>query len=263
MAGVTRRELDGPAGRLSWLDAPGADADATPVLLVHPINLQAACWERVAAGLAPRRCVAPDLRGHGSSAADGPFGLVEWAADCVAVLDAAGVERAHVVGGSLGGTIAVRLAATLPERVASVTAIGSTLAVEGADLDAVVAILREKGVPGMFREVVPQISVAPGTSPELIEELLALANPNGPDTVIAIWQAVLATDARALAADVCCPVLVVSGELDRTCPPGQARELAERTGGRLELIPGVGHLPMLESPDALLALLRPHLDAAG
>ncbi|MEZ5101764.1 MAG: alpha/beta fold hydrolase [Thermoleophilia bacterium] len=262
MAAATRHELDGPAGRLSWLRAGEAGAGGSPVLLVHPINLQAACWERVVAGLAPRRCVAPDLRGHGRSAADGPFGLAEWTADCVAVLDAAGIERAHVVGGSLGGTIAVALAAMLPERVASVTAIGSTLAVEGADLDAVVAILREKGVAGMFREVIPQISVAPGTSPELIEELLALANPNGPDTVIAIWQAVLATDARARAHDVRCPVLVVSGELDRTCPPEQARELAERTGGRLELIPGVGHLPVLESPDALLDLLRPHLAAA-
>ena len=114
----------------------------------------------------------------------------------------------------------------------------------------------------MFREVIPQISVAPGTPDDVVEEILSLANPNGPETVTAIWQAALATDARALAARLRCPVLVVAGELDRTCPPEQARELAERTRGRLALIPGVGHLPMLESPDALLDLLRAHLAAA-
>jgi 3-oxoadipate enol-lactonase len=233
------------------------------VLLIHPINLRAGCWIYVVAGLAPRFCLVPDLRGHGGSTPSGPFGVEEWAADCVAMMDALEIQRAHVVGGSLGGTIGVYLAATLPDRVASVTAVGSTLAVEGADLESVLSSLQEKGVAGMFRDVIPQISVAPGTSSEVIEEILSLANPNDVDTVAAIWSAVISTDVRHLAEAVRCPVAVVTGELDLTCPREQAEEMARLVGARLVLIPGVGHLPMLERPQALIDELSRHLAATG
>jgi pimeloyl-ACP methyl ester carboxylesterase len=252
-------DVAGPAGKLAGLTFGSPGAGGTPVLLIHPINLRGRCWAHVAGGLEPRYCIAPDMRGHGGSTPRGPFGLEEWAADCVAVLDALGIERVHAVGGSLGGTIAVYLAATLPDRIASVTAIGSTLAVEGADLESVLSILREHGVTGMFREVIPKISVAPGTPDEVIEEILSLANPNDVETVAAIWAAVISTDARHLAGAVRCPVEVVTGELDLTCPRDQAEEMARLLGARLVVLPGVGHLPMLERPQALVDELSRHL----
>jgi pimeloyl-ACP methyl ester carboxylesterase len=255
-------DLAGPAGRLAGFTY-GARGDEKPLLLIHPINLRGRCWELVAAGLAPRFCAAPDLRGHGESSPDGPFGIEQWAADCVTVMDALGIERAHIVGGSLGGTIGVYLAATVPDRVASVAAVGSTLAVEGADLESVLVLLEEKGVAGMFREVLPQISVAPGTSPVVIEATLSLANPNDADTVTAIWSAAISTDVRALAGDVGCPVTVITGELDATCPPEQAEEMASRLGGALVRLAGLGHLPMLEAPQALTDELEAHLARSG
>jgi 3-oxoadipate enol-lactonase len=259
---MERFEIDGPAGRLrGWVDGP-RDGGPLPVLFAHPINLQGACWDGVAGALEPARfCLLPDLRGHGSSDPGGPYGLEHWAADLLAVLDHFGVERAHVVGGSLGGPLAVYLAAEVPDRVASITAIGAALRIEGADVSAVLEVLREKGVQGMFREVIPEISVAPGTEQAVIERILELANPNDVDTVGAIWGATIASDAGPYAPAVRCPALVLTGEHDKTCTPEQGAEMARRLGTELEIMPAVGHLPMVEAPAALARIVSERLRA--
>jgi pimeloyl-ACP methyl ester carboxylesterase len=256
-------DIPGPAGRLRGWTAGARDADRLPVLFVHPINLQGASWEGVAAALDPPRfALMPDMRAHGGSDAAGPFGLEEWGSDLLAVLDHFEVPRAHVVGGSLGGPLAIWLAATHPERVASITAIGSALAIEGDDVEAVLDVLREKGVQGMFREVIPVISVAPGTDTAVIERILELANPNDVETVGAVWGATIAADSAPLAPRVTVPALVISGEHDKTCTPDQGREMATALETELVMMPGVGHLPMVEAPAALAALVSPHLDSA-
>jgi pimeloyl-ACP methyl ester carboxylesterase len=113
-------------------------------LFIHPINLQGLAWESVAAALgADRRCLLPDLLGHGRSTARSPFGVDAWVDDLVAVLDHFDVPRCHAVGGSLGGALAVALAARAPERVVSIGAFGSTLTVAGEGLATVLSVLRE------------------------------------------------------------------------------------------------------------------------
>lgn len=255
-------EFQGPAGRLRGWTAGSPDVDSTPILFAHPINLQGACWSDVAGELsADRFCLMPDMRGHGKSDPGGPYGLEHWGADLVAAMDEQGVERAHVVGGSLGGPLAVYLAATQPDRVASIVSMGGALLIEGADVDAVLDVLREKGVKGMFREVIPEISVAPGTDRAVIDRILELANPNDVETVGAIWRATIASDARPFADGVRCPVLVISGEHDKTCPPEQGEAMARALGTELTVLDGVGHLPMVERPAQLTAVIARHLDA--
>jgi len=256
--------IDGPAGRLRGWTAGPRDSGRLPILFVHPINLQGACWEGVAAAMEPPRfSIMPDMRGHGASDPQGPYGLAEWGSDLTAALDHFGVERAHVVGGSLGGPLSVYLAATYPERVASITAIGSALKIEGEDVSAVLEVLRERGVQGMFRDVIPEISVAPGTDQAIIERILELANPNDVDTVAAIWGATISSDSAPLAPKVRCPAMVISGEFDKTCTPEQGQAMAEALGVELRTLSGVGHLPRVESPAALAALVSEHLAAAG
>ena len=68
------------------------------------------------------RCIAPDNRGTGhSDAPPGPYDLVRMADDAIAVLDAEGIERAHIVGASMGGVIAQIIGVMHPERVRSLT----------------------------------------------------------------------------------------------------------------------------------------------
>lgn len=255
--------IPGPAGVLAGWTMGQPTGEQAPILFIHPINLQGSCWKEVCGQLSRRRlCLMPDLRGHGSSSAAGPYGIDEWSDDCLAVLDHFGVERAHIVGGSLGGPLAVNLAATAPERVVSISAIGSALTIRGEDVSAVLDVIAEKGVRGMFREVIPRISVAPHTPEAVIERILEAANPNDGETVAAIWGATIAADVTDAADAVACPAQVITGEHDVTCTPEQGEEMARRLRTKLVTMPGVGHLPMYEAPDVLARLVAENLESA-
>jgi lipase len=96
----------------------GSPADDAPVLAIHGITASHRAWALVAAAH-PGAVIAPDLRGRGGSGSlPGPYGTVAHAADCIAVLDALGIERATVVGHSMGGFVAAVLAHRYPSRVA-------------------------------------------------------------------------------------------------------------------------------------------------
>jgi pimeloyl-ACP methyl ester carboxylesterase len=89
------------------------------IIAIHGISASAVSIQPLADRLASRfRVVAPDLRGRGRSAAlPGPFGMAAHAADMVALLDHLGLERAVILGESMGGYVAVQLAVSHPERV--------------------------------------------------------------------------------------------------------------------------------------------------
>ena len=124
----TLREVRGDAGPLAVWEWPGGDP---PALLLHGIGNYGRYWEAFAEAVGGRlRLIAPDARGHGDSAkpqgaaAGGPdphvteaYAPSAFVGDAIAVLDACGVERAGVIGHSMGGFHAAVLAATHPERV--------------------------------------------------------------------------------------------------------------------------------------------------
>lgn len=253
--------LNGPAGRLTgWTSGISQEQSLTPVLFIHPINLAGICWTEVVSRLEPQRfCILLDLRGHGGSDAHPPYGVEAWTEDCFAVLDHFKMQHVHLVGGSLGGPLAVVIAARAPTRIVSIAAFGSALQIAGADLAPLIGMLDEKGVQETFRELIPAFSVAPDTSPELIEHIVQITNPNDAQTVAAILAAALATDVRDAARAVRCPALVVTGEHDKTCLPEQGAEMAKALGTELVLMPSIGHLPMLEAPEATAALISRHL----
>jgi pimeloyl-ACP methyl ester carboxylesterase len=113
------------------------------VLLIHGITASHRAWDSVVPELDGMRLIAPDLRGRGRSRdLAGEAGLAAHADDLAAVLDALGVERALVVGHSMGAFVAVVLADRHPDRVSRLLLVdgGLPLAVpEGMDLDALIA----------------------------------------------------------------------------------------------------------------------------
>jgi 3-oxoadipate enol-lactonase len=112
-----------------WYDETG---EGPPLVLLHLGVVDARIWEPVLPLLAERhRVIRYDQRGFGRSPRpDGPYSLVD---DLVAVLDAAGVEKASLVGASRGGNIALATTVEHPERVAALILVGSGLS--GAQLD--------------------------------------------------------------------------------------------------------------------------------
>ena len=166
----------------------------------------------------------------------------------------------HAVGGSLGGPLACCLAAARPELVLSVTAIGSSLNFEGVDVEAVLDMFDRFGVRGTFERVFPEITFGPDCPPEVIERGIALANPNDVDTVKRVWLATITSDATPQARAVQCPSLVLTGEFDATCTPAMGLELARALRTEQTLMPDIGHMPMLECPERVAALLADHFD---
>ncbi|WP_084144932.1 alpha/beta fold hydrolase [Amycolatopsis jejuensis] len=252
-------------GRLSVVRTTG-NRPGDPLVLLHPINSAAVVWTDVAA-LVDRPVVAVDLRGHGESAPLEPF-TVEggYAPDVLAVLDALDLDRVHLAGGSLGGTISVALAALYPEQVLSVTTFGSTLGtgVPAEAIDEMVAELRQKGTANYFADLVPQIiGQAHLGSPRVREVMATAVGTRAESVVAAILHGAFGADIRHLAGKVSAPVLAVAGTEDPTCPPDMSRELADATGGTVRILPGVGHLPMLEEPSRVAEILRDHTGAVA
>jgi pimeloyl-ACP methyl ester carboxylesterase len=254
-------EVAGPAGSIVGVDlTPDGDASGLPVLLVHGINMSRDVWTGVAALLARnRRVVAFDLRGHGQSDKVGPFTADDYADDALAVLDERGIDRAHVVGTSFGGSTAAAMAVKAPDRVASVASFGGALAVDGLDLDGAVGVLRQVGVRDFFAALLPQASFAPGTDQGLIDRALdAASNGRDVDTVIAVTTAALTADTTVTAQAVSAPALVVTGEHDMTCPVPAGQAVADAWRTELVVLEGRGHVVSMECPDDVAQLIERH-----
>lgn len=110
------RTVDGPAGPLAVWEWPGGEP---ATLLLHGVGNYGRYWDAFAREIGGRlRLIAPDARGHGDSARpDDGYAASDFVADAVCVLNSLGVDRALVVGHSMGGYHATMLAATHPERV--------------------------------------------------------------------------------------------------------------------------------------------------
>lgn len=250
--------------RIAW-EATGA---GSPVLLIHGLGYARWGWEPIMGGLSARhRMISFDNRGIGASdVPPGPYTMADMAADALAVLDAAGVDRADVVGTSLGGMVAQELAVTAPDRVERLVLLCTTpgfsaelpvpagtrqLMVEAATLPPAVALRRF---------VVNALGEAP--DPGIVERILAyrLAAPQDP----AGWAAQAAAGASFQLGDrgplIGAPTLVVTGSADRVVDPSSSEVLARLIpGARLEVIDGAGHLFFWERPDETCALILEHL----
>lgn len=239
-----------------------------PLLLVHGLGYARWGWEPVAEPLAERfEVLLFDNRGIGGSAAPpGPYTAAELAADAVGVLDEAGVERAHVLGTSLGGMVAQELALAWPERVDRLVLACTTpggphalpmpeqtvmLMAEAPSLEPLVALRR-------FVEN----ALAPGAPQELVERILAhrvrTAQPR--EAWLAQAAAGLGFDACDRLAAIAAPTLVLHGDADAVVAVGNAELLAERIpGARVELFERAGHMFFWEQPERFVSVVTEFL----
>ncbi|WP_051791883.1 alpha/beta fold hydrolase [Amycolatopsis jejuensis] len=251
---TTRFTVDGPAGPISALHWPG---EGTPALLLHPVNTAAAVWAEVAPALS-REVVALDYRGHGASGPGPSYLPGDYAADALAVLDHLGWDRVHLVGGSIGGAVCAEVAARRAEKVRSIACFGSALRIgmPETDLEPLLSELGRLGTDAWFRQRGPGM-LGPLARPGSAERLAALAGGRDPAMVADIVRATFCqADSRAVAASLPrYPAFVAVGAYDSTCPAPMAYELAGALGTGVMVLPGIGHLPMLEAPEEVAALL--------
>jgi lipase len=158
-------------------------ADGPPVLMVHGVTNTGRRFRELAEEhLAGLRVLAPDLRGHGLSTWDPPWGAERHVADLLETLDRAGVQRPVVVGHSFGGMLGLHLAATAPERVAALVLLDPAVALDPARAGAEAEAARtDEGWAGVEEARAARLSLRPPQSRHTVEEDLATFLREGPD----------------------------------------------------------------------------------
>ena len=229
------------------------------MVCLHGWGLHGGFWEAVLRRLG-EGAQAPDLPGHaGAPLPTGGFGLsalTDWAAGLVE-------GPALWLGWSLGGLIALSLAAARPERVAGLVLVGATpcflarpcwraglapevLAGFARDLEAdyrgtlarFLALQVGRDAPGrsLLRRMRQVLEARPQPAPAVLRDGLALLE---------------ATDLRPRLAGIRCPAVVVHGTRDRLVPVAAGRYLALRLGAAWRPVPGAGHAPLLSHPEVV------------
>ena len=247
------------------------------MLWLQGLNAPAAAWAvQLAHFSRTHRCIAPDARGVGKSdAPEGPYSTRQLADDALRVLDACAVERAHVVGLSLGGAAGQELALAHPARVRSLALLAS--------------FPRQAPRPRALMESWRRLYALLAQSPELREAWEKQAYAwlfserywrNEPAVRAALRfaasqplqsvqgfrgqiDAALAHDAASRLPQLAVPTLIVHGALDQLAPVSGAEEMARLVpGAQLLVLPEVGHAVNLEGQRAVNSALREHWSRA-
>lgn len=129
---MNKHEINAPVdGGELWAGEWREDSGGLAILAVHGITASHRAWDEVAARLPDRRFIAPDLRGRGrSNELPPPYGFAQHADDLAALLDARGIDRAFVVGHSMGAFVTMRFIDRHPDRVAGVLLVDGGLPID-------------------------------------------------------------------------------------------------------------------------------------
>lgn len=248
--------------------------DAPAILLLHGFGSSLHTWEDVAAGLeGNHRVVRLDLPGFGLTGPDptGDYSDARAHVVILALLDRLGVERAHVVGSSMGGRIAWSFAAAHPERMWRLVLMAP---------DGFAAERREYGVPA---DVPPLIRLLPYTLPRFLlrwtmapafspdPSLLSgalldryhelLRAPGVRRAMVARLEQNILVPPEPLLAQIEAPTLLLWGALDRMVPVTNAEDyLRAMPNARRLVLEGVGHVPMEETPAEVIRAMRDFLE---
>ncbi len=212
-------------------------------------------------------CITYDNRAAGrSSTPIVPTSMPELAADAVRVLDALGIRAAHVHGVSMGGMIAQELALRFPDRVLSVVLQGTSAGGPRSTAPSVetLAVFALQRLP-VSQERKTQALIGHLFSPQYAsehqDEVMAHLQRLGADRAglrgaLQHLAASSVHDTVMRLPSLQAPTLVLHGELDRMVSPANAELLAERIPrARLAIVPGTGHVPLLERPEEVRDLV--------
>jgi pimeloyl-ACP methyl ester carboxylesterase len=188
--------------------------------------------------------------------------------DAIAVMDSARVERAHVIGASMGGMIAQHVALDHPERVRSLTLACTTAGGSRGKppwrLFASMAARPLVGLERTFPIVAPLLySEATRADPKKLADDLALRTSDATPLATAPGQfsAIARHDTRKRLGELEMPVLVLHGEEDKLVPPAAGGKLAERIpDARLVTLPGTGHVLTTDDEEGTAGAIREFLD---
>ncbi|HEX4327226.1 MAG TPA: alpha/beta fold hydrolase [Burkholderiales bacterium] len=239
------------------------ETGAVPFLLVHALAMDGMMWADVADALPPGAPVyAVDCRGHGlSDKPAGPYTTARFARDLGLIIGAINAPRVHLVGWSMGGTIALAFAGTYPQRVASLSIVDGT-ATYGPEAPPAWEARAQKAVAGgmqalmqfqLDRWFTPAFLEA---QPAKVQNAVATFNRNSVPAYVETCRMLGSADERAALKNYTGPCAVVVGEEDYATPVAMAQEIASLIkGAQITVLPKVRHFTPIEVPEKIAACI--------
>jgi 3-oxoadipate enol-lactonase/4-carboxymuconolactone decarboxylase len=245
--------------RLYWRE----DGAGPPLLLLNSVGCELTLWDAAMPYLKGFRVLRMDMRGHGESdSPPGDYTLDQIAADALAVLDAAGVDKAAVCGLSLGGMAAMTLALNAPTRVSALILACTSAHMDRQTWDTRIATVRSQGMAAITDAVMMRF---------FSEEF----RRDHTGEVDAIRARFLALDADGYAgccaairdmnlldriAHITAPTLIITGSKDVATPfEGHGSEIRKHIAQAAVTMMPVGHIAPVERPDVFAALVTDFL----
>ena len=257
-----------------------------PVVLIHGMINSSVHWESVALRLADSYTViAPDLIGHGESAAPrGDYSLGAHAAGIRDLLTAIGIDSATVVGHSLGGGVAMQFFYQFPQRTERLILVSSgglghqvSPLLRGAALpgaSALLSLAAHRRVLAVLLELSERLG-RKGSGKAVYLRAIAralqpLEEPGAREAFLQTLRSVIDVRGQRVSAvdrlyllDAM-PTMIVWGGRDNTIPVTHGRQMHDAVpGSRFEILPRAAHFPNLEDPDGLAAVLRDFLETTA
>lgn len=258
----------GPAPRIAVEHAGKGEF----IIMMHGIGGNRINWTDQIEAFAPYfHAAAWDARGYGESDDyEGPLNFANYADDVTRVLDHFGVRRAHVIGLSMGGRIAMDFAARYSDRLATLVLCDTHKGFAAMPEERKQAFIASRKEPLLAGKEPKDIAgpvarslLGPKASEAAFRRLVESMSRLHKESYIKSIEASVRMDPRSDLANIKVPTLVVVGADDRLTPPDVSREMAaEIPGSELAVIPDAGHLVNIEQPEAfnaaVLDFLRKH-----
>lgn len=259
---------------LAWIQGREVGYDdvgsGAPVVFLHGFPHHRGLWAPQLGALLDRaRCIAPDLRGLGESAAGTDTTMDTYADDVVALLDHLRIERAVVCGLSMGGYAALAMWRRHAERIRGLVLMDTRAGGDTPDGIArrreMMALAREKGASGVADAMITGM-VGRSTRakcPEVVDAMHAMLEAAPVSGILEALHALMTRpDSNPTLPTITVPTLIVVGDEDVLTPVAESAAMhAAIPGSRLEVIAGAGHVSNVERPAAVNHVLSEYLAA--
>lgn len=245
-----------PWGHLHYRDQ--GPRGGLPVITLNSLGTDLRMWQGVADLLPDLRLIGMDKRGHGLSATPAaPWDINDLAGDVLALMDHLAIPRALIAGCSIGGIIAQLLGARHPDRVAGLL-LSNTAPKVGtqASWDTRIAAIQAGGLASIAPAILERWFAPAFLASDAVRPWATLLLRNDPEGYIGTCRVLAALDLTAEAPRISAPTLCLTGTADQSTPPDLVRALAASIpGAQVHILEGSGHIPAIDNPAAVAALL--------
>ena len=230
-------------------------ATAPPLLFINSIATTRELWARQVPRLSKSfRVITYDARGHGfSQVTAGDYTIEQLGRDALAILDAAGVESAHVCGISLGGITAMWLGVHAPRRIKSLVLANTAARIGSLEMwTERIAFVKQQGMATLADLTMPRwfTDGFRAREPHTIEQFRTMVAACPKEGYLSCSAALRDEDLREAIAGIRCPVLCIAGNADPATPPEALQFIHEQIAGSKMLLLDAAHLTNVEQHEA-------------